>query len=149
MKLRKRGAVNIVGAVQLKETGRPEWIYSKRPIKPDWAEHEFYLTEFLMDFLEYEIVRGNDVDGDVLPDAEIIGKVRTYVELDMHTEGYEKIKSRMKKHLNHKNAVVWVCHSETRMKGLMKHAPNEMWFTVLGWGKWISSKGVEKVFKKC
>lgn len=121
------------GFVQLKETGRPEYLYSTKTIKADWAEHNAELSFFLLPFIDIvEVLTGGDVDPELLPDATLRGQFhdakgqreRTiYVERDRETESYKQVVDRWEKaYVGKDDLVLWVCDSESRKKGLLARA---------------------------
>jgi len=140
-----RRKVQRVGTVQLKEKGRPEWLYSKRNMKLDMGYHEYWLTEWLFPFVErFEITRTFRTDDELRPDATLIGKSITHVEMDCHTESLSFVRERMELHkAKNPNRVVWVCFSEERKAGLMEAANglDRAFFTTLGSDEWTALDG--------
>lgn len=129
----------------LNDLGRPQSVYSRRSVKTDWVRHEVLLTEFLLRTRPESIVRGNDVDPEVRPDAEIVRNGLTVnVELDTGECGYEQVMRRFRVYRDVDDLVLWVTLSEARMAGLMHRADmisSTALFTTLDSDVWCDLNG--------
>lgn len=103
--------------------------------------HEVTLTEELIPFRDLKIKRGNQVDKNLNPDATITyGVLKIHCEMDMDTEGYEQVKTQMKRYERRGEYVVWFAPTMTRLKGIMKFASKNSLFSVCGSKVWIDAE---------
>ena len=123
-RLHNRNRVKIAGGIRLSEVGHPSYVYTRRFIKTDWLLHEVYLSQYLIDqeLLGETILRGTDVDPNLLPDATILTKPRFHIEMDMRTENYKKIRERMRLYRECGERVIWVTTTVQRAHGLKERS---------------------------
>jgi hypothetical protein len=122
----------VVGFVQEHRVGRTQAVYACRHIPVSLVNHEWRLTQFLIEHGLLEALRGSAVDQELLPDATV-GSL--HLELDTGSMGYEQVvRDRFPKYAGREDLVLWICLRESRLRGLMRRCRLEQaMFTVLGW----------------
>lgn len=143
-KLADAGKVKRVALVQVNDVGRPEYLYSRRTMKADNAQHNAELSRFLMNFLgtftlkgekvewvrHCEILTGREVDQALLPDATILltivtraqetKNIKLHVEWDTGSMSYAQVcdeDGRWDKYKGCQEIVLWIAHSDARREG--------------------------------
>lgn len=124
--LHRRGKIKRVGLVQLKDTGRPEYLYYCRNMKVDNAQHNAELARLLMVFVGWvEVLTGPDVDQTLFPDATLIysNGQKFHIEWDTGSMTYRQvIEQRWEKYKDTNDIVLWISSTETRRNGFISRA---------------------------
>lgn len=124
IKLVQKKKIWQLGTALMNDRGRPCNVYSRARFKVDNLRHEVLLTEFLLAFLDGDIVRGYDLHEKQRPDAKFTSDGKTYfVELDCGTMNYQHIISkRFRKYEDYEGLVLWVALTDVRKEGLRSRA---------------------------
>ena len=109
----------------MKKTGHPETVYCNgwKP-KSDHLRHELLLTDFLLCYPEFAVVRGWLVNQRIRPDAEMRnGETKLNVELDTGKQTYRMVQRRQKEaYADEQDLLLYVTLTERRMAGLIQHS---------------------------
>ncbi len=123
----------------MNDTGRKHNVYCKWPARN--LLHEVMLTEELLPFWDLKILRGNQVDPHLKPDATIqASDFSFHFEMDMDTEGYKQVQTQMRRYEKANEYVVWFAPTMTRLQGLMKVASKKSMFSLHGTSVWFDAE---------
>lgn len=124
LKLVQKKKVHYCGSALMHDRGRPCNVYARWRPKHDNLRHEILLTEFLLPFIDAEIVRGYEIRLPQRPDAKMTINGLVYlVEMDCGTMSYRDIvQKRFKKYEDYDGIVLWVCPTDVRKQGLIDRA---------------------------
>jgi len=106
---------------------RPKDVWLNRKHKTDNAEHELLLSQVLLAWLArfllawgVPVLRGRDVAGDLLPDAEI---GRVCIELDTGSMDHNRLEAKLLRYLDAERPVLVITSSERRVETILRRSP--------------------------